>query len=237
MKKINSHPILSKKSINSELTLLTALCGVCLLATNVRADFDEAQLPSHDGDLGEVNGWLVERHKDGKWTPVKESVEFSQEGDGKGVFLWKKTAKGETQARVVKTFPATTSDKVLVRFSIKPGAEELGGRLFFTKDVGEDKLLALKLQKGRLHFLERGRKTDTDTGISFNPNEFNKVEIQVTLSEGKAKVLLNGEDAGEYEIRENQPNVGTMILFAGGEGHETVIKDLSVLSVTDFDQQ
>jgi len=237
MKKNNSHSILKDISTKAERALVAVLCCIFILTANARADFDEAQLPSQDGDLGEVDGWLVERHTDGKWTPVKESVEFSQDGDGKGVFLWKKNAKGETQARVVKTFPATTSDKVLVRFSIKPGAEELGGRLFFTKDVGEDKLLALKLQKGRLHFLERGRKTDTDTGLSFNPNKFNKVEIQITLSEGKAKVLLNGEDAGEYEIRENQPNVGTMILFAGGEGHETAIKDLSVLSVTDFDQQ
>lgn len=236
MKKINALSILSEISTKPKKSLFAALCSMFLLTTNAGADFNEAQLPSQDGDLGEVNGWLVESNKDGRWFPVKGSVEFSRNEDGKGLFLWKKTIKGESQVRVVKTFPATKSDKVLVRFSIKPGAEELGGRLFFTKDIGEDKLLALKFQKGRLHFRERGRKSDTDTGISFNPNEFNKVEIQITLSEGKANVLLNDEDAGEYETLEGQSTVGTMILFAGGEDHETVIKDLSVLSVGGFDQ-
>lgn len=228
--------ILSGALATLRTSRLVALCSVFLLAPHAKADFDESQLPSREGDLAEINGWLVESHQGGRWSPIKGVVEFSRDEEGKGVFLWKKTPRGETQVRVVKTFPATTTDKVLVRFLIKPGTENLGGRLFFTRDIGEDKLMALRFHQGRLHILESGRKQDTDTGMSFNLEEFNKVEIQMTLSEGKAKVTLNGEDAGEYDTLKTQQTVGTMILYGGGEDHETIIKDLSVLSVTDFDQ-
>lgn len=218
------------KSILSTLSLLLA-------ATQVQADFTEAQLPGEEGDLAQFDGWQVQRHEEGEWRQTVGVVKFSRSEEGNGMFVWKELNAGESQARIVKLFPRTESDKVLIRFSIRPGTDNLAGPLHFNRDTGEGRLLALQFQKGRLFFLEHGRQSQTDTGIPFQTDEFNEVEIQITFSERTATVLLNSDYAGHYEISPTQTAVGAFILFGGASGNEMVIKDLNILSVDKFDHQ
>lgn len=204
-------------------------------ASALFADLDERCFETYrEGDLNGQKGWAVQSFSDGAWQNTSERVFVaSNEKTGQPIIKWTAGYGGKDQTRITKSFPETTATKAVVTFEFLPGAQDLGGRLYLNQsEIGP--VIAFQFKNGRLWILENGQKDATDTGVEFAAEDKNRIEVWLDFSTHKAKVFLDENPVGSYEIAPDYSRLNQLNLFAGGSDHSSELQDVRVLSVGAF---
>ena len=218
------------KKWRRELGVLACCVG---LGTSAFADLTEGEFPNQTGHLHKQNGWEVQKPEAGGWVEAWDAVQVEQDDKGDNIIVWQAGASPKEQVRIVRPFPETKSEKVRVSFDFKPGAESVGGRLYFMQTASLP-VMALQFRAGHVLVLEGGQAQATDTGIPFSTEEWNAIEIRVDFGRHTAELLVNGTPAGQYEIPTAAKALGLVNLFAGGQTHTSALRGLAIESVSSF---
>lgn len=221
--------------VRNRIPLLLSAGIILFMAhgSRVRADLTDGESPNEAGELNGQNGWMAQKSDGDSWGPAWEAVVVEQGNNGNNVITWQPGNGERDQVRVLREFPATNSEKVLVKFSFKPGDETLGGRLYFGQTV-EVGVVALQFLHGRVWVLESGQDQATDSGVAFSPEEWNTFEIHLDFTKAKAEVRVNGTFAGRYEIPPKSTALGFVNLFGGGKTHGSSLTGLEIAGVSNF---
>ncbi|MBE2204629.1 MAG: hypothetical protein IAE94_09860 [Chthoniobacterales bacterium] len=213
-----------------ELSLLACCVG---LGVSAFADLTEGEFPNQTGSLHKQNGWEVQKPEAGGWVEAWDAVQVEQDDQGDNVIVWQAGAGPKEQVRIVRPFPPTKSDKVRISFAFKPGAESLGGRLYFMQ-TAQLPVMALQFKAGNVLVVEGGQTQATDTGVGFSPEDWNRIEIRVDFTKHTAELIINGTPVGHYEIPASATALGLVNLFAGGQTHASTLKGLTIEGVSSF---
>ncbi len=209
-------------------SVLVCLAFLALFCFEVFGDIEA------DSDDPASAGWVPQQEEGGDWLPAPEGVSIERNAAGECVITWAAGYGGKNQLRVVRTFPPTTTDKVIVQFSFLPGAETLGGRLYFCKS-DQSHIMALQFLEGHVWVMEGiGEPNAIDTGVAFEPDEWNRVEMRLDFKAHQGEIILNGKSVGIYRLSPNATAVSFLNFFAGGLLHSSSLKGISICSVESF---
>ncbi|HRJ73011.1 MAG TPA: hypothetical protein PLS03_12375, partial [Terrimicrobiaceae bacterium] len=173
------------KKWRRELGVLACCVG---FGTSALADLTEGEFPNQTGSLHKQNGWEVQKPEAGGWVEAWDAVQVEQDDKGDNVIVWQAGASPKEQVRIVRPFPETKSDKVRISFAFKPGAESLGGRLYFMQ-TAQLPVMALQFKAGNVLVVEGGQTQATDTGVGFSPEDWNRIEIRVDFTKHTAELI------------------------------------------------
>lgn len=215
------------------------LCLCCLilfgLGASCLADFDEGDFGGYsEGELLGQGGWLPQGLDErGIYTAQEGRAEIRRETDRKNlVLIWKSGFEGREQTRIIKRFPETRGNKAVVKFDFLPGNPSLGAQLVFDRGLpgGE----ALRFVKGTLRVANLESSQVVDTRMTFEPKDWNRLELQFDFSAHTVSVFLNGESTGSFPLSTALSGLNEIVFFAGGASFESAMADFSVQSVSSF---
>jgi len=223
------------KSKMNKIKRMAIVACVALLGVEVYADLDEKGFEFYKA--GELNGqgeWSPQGLNDAKtgFDIKNDRVEVKKSEDKKNQYLeFKGGFIGAKQTRLIKVFPATTGKKVVVSFDFKPGAESLGGRLYFDHaGVGGTNLQFIN---GNIFILEPGKADSTDTGVKFKVDSFNHIDLFLYFEKKKVEIALDGVAAGKFDLPEKTTLLNQLNLYAGGN-EPSCLDNLVISSVEEF---
>lgn len=187
----------------------------------VFADLNEEGFESYQlGNVDDQKGWTKR---------FKGVVEVSKDKKNENKFLLFK----KQLSSIIKQFEPTKSDNVIIEFDFIPGAETLGGRLYFLQNWKKN-ILALRFTHGTLHLLEKVKKgrtdSDTDSGIEFKIDQWNHFKLNLDFKKHNYEVFMNKKSIGIYQmIDKSATGVDSLNFFAGKQGSASCLDNLTIV--------
>lgn len=225
-----------KPKMKNKISKLTVLLCAGLFEINVIADLDEKGFEFYQ--LGELSGqcdWMPQGMNDG-YTGYEDKarrLEVKRSEDKKNQWIeFKAGFVGKDNTRLIKKFPATSGKKAVVSFDFKPGADSLGGRLYFEQmNAGGANLQFIK---GSLYVLEKDKQVETDTGIKFKIDSFNHFDMLFDFERKTYEIFLDGVLVGKFALADKMTQLDQLNLFAGSKDNPSCLDNLVIKSVEEF---
>lgn len=223
------------KSKMNKIKRMAIVACVALLGVEVYADLDEKGFEFYkEGEITGQGSWSPEGLNEAKtgFDAKTGRVEIKKSDDKKNQWLeFKAGFTGVNQTRLLKGFPATTGKKAVVSFDFKPGAETLGGRMYFDQaGVG---CTNLQFIKGTVNILEPGKADSTDTGVKFKADAFNHFDLFLDFEKKKVDIALDGVAIGKFDMPAKTTMLNFFNFYAGGN-EPSCLDNLVVSSVDEF---
>ena len=219
----------------NKIKRLAIITCVVLFGVEVFADLDEKGFEFYkEGELNGQGEWSTQGLNDAKTGfEVKNGrVEVKKSEDKKNQWIeFKAGFAGKDQTRLIKRFSATSGQKAVVSFDFKPGAESLGGRLYF--DHAGAGGTNLQFIGGTIFILEPGKADSTDTGVKFKIDSFNHIDLFLDFEKKKVDIALDGVAAGKFNLPEKMTLLNQVNLYAGGN-EPSCLDNLVISSVEEF---
>jgi hypothetical protein len=221
----------SKNILRKAVLALSIILGIA----TTRADFDESGFESlREGDLFGQAEWHPQGSDgSGRYSDAENRAEVRVDSSQGKTLVWLAGFPATQQTRLVKSFRPVAGDNVLVKFDFMPGNATVGGRLIFDSGNGKD-VVSVRFVKGSLQVSSGKDAEAVDTGLKFEKDDWNKVELQCSLKTHQMTVSLNGKKSDPIALPETLTQFQRVILFGGGIDFESLMDNLSIESVTSF---
>lgn len=221
----------------SKNTLRKAICALSIIlgVATTRADFDESGFESlREGDLFGQAEWHPQGSDgSGRYSDAENRAEVRVEPSQGKTLVWLAGFPPTQQTRLVKSFQSVVGENVLIKFDFMPGHATVGGRLIFDSGNGKD-VVSVRFVKGTLQVTTGKDAEAVDTGLKFQADEWNKVELQCSLKTHQMTVSLDGKKSDPIALPETFTQFQRVILFGGGIDFESLMDNLSIEPVTLF---
>lgn len=223
--------------MHNKNTLRKAICALSVIlgVATIRAEFDESGFESlGEGDLFGQAEWHPQgSYGSGRYSDAENRVEIRVDSSQGKTLVWLAGFPSTQQTRLVKSFRPVEGENLLIKFDFMPGHATVGGRLIFDSGNGKD-VVSVRFVKGSLQ-ISCGKDAEAiDTGLKFEPDDWNKVELQCSSKTHQMTVSLNGKKSDPITLPETLTQFQRVILFGGGIDFESLMDNLSIKSVTLF---